>query len=67
MNITEFISKVVKVKAVCISSDEVMNECLDASMTFNGKPKKGDYCIFLKKDDVYHCPKDVFEMKYEAK
>lgn len=29
-------------------------------------PKVGDYVIFLSRLDVYLCPKEVFESKYEA-
>lgn len=27
---------------------------------------EGDYVVFLDKDDIYHCPKAVFENKYRA-
>jgi len=30
------------------------------------KPEVGDFIIELSKNDVYHCPKDVFEKKYST-
>lgn len=27
-------------------------------------PAVGDYIIFLSKEDIYHCPEDVFDKKY---
>lgn len=36
------------------------------SVNAGKKPKFGDAIMFQSKDDIYHCPKKVFDAKYAS-